>query len=210
MGVWAFGHFGAMDADLESLMNLSAIGGDEEALEEESIFGDGESIVGDGDMPAPERRLKKKMCEACLMKFLVTEWARSKFRGPLCNGCNVLRLLRLPWMQPDQLLVLLSDGGKRQWWVMLRTGNPALATMEIPTTKENVVKTVTNRLRIVGNEEVYVPSDNFTQRVKVEDLGKITYMGKTYYGLKASADKAPKCLRVVPETLVAMRNHAPA
>ena len=197
-----------MDADLESLMNLSVAPGDEDAVEEESIFGDGESAMGEGDMPPPGRRLKKKLCEACVEKFVMAEWARPKFWGPLCKGCNVLRLLRLPWMQPDELLVLLSDGGKRQWWVRLRTDNPTLPTMELPTTKENVVKTVTNRLRIVGNEEVYVPSGNFTQRVKVEDLDKITYMGKTYYGLKACSDKAPKCLRVVPETLVVMRNHA--
>ena len=207
-----------MDADLESMAALSAMGEDEETEEVESSFGDVESMAGESlaeagqseGMPPPGKRLKKKQCEACLMKYIVIEWAKPKFKGPLCNGCNNLRLVRLPWMQPETLLVFLSEDGNRVWWVSLRNGNPTLVTMEIPTTKECVSKVVTNRLRIIGNEEVYVPSDNFTQRVKVEDLDKITYMGKNYYGLKASVDKEPKCLRVVPETLVAMRKNAPS
>ena len=165
-----------MDAALESMELLSCMDEDEQWDGESECDAVAEQSQG---MLPPSKRDKKNMCEACVIKYIVIEWAKPKFKGPLCNGCNTLRLLRVPWLLPDQLLIFLSEDGRRQWWISLRTGDATLATMQVPTTKEQVCKVVTNRLRIVGNEEVYVPSENFNQRVKVENLDKVTYMGKT-------------------------------
>ena len=186
--------------DLESMMSMSAVGEEESALvvyqeEEEGI---------DCSMAPPPARRKKKECGACDRQYTSDKWAMDKFKGRICRGCDNLRLLRLPWLDPPRLLVFLSEDGMKVWWVGLRDANPEYDTMEPPTTKEAVHKIVTNRLRIVGHTEAFVPSEEFTQRVRTDDLDKIMYMGKTYYGLRAGVDKAPKVLQIVPETLVAL------
>ena len=207
--VWALGCSAvaamALD-DLESMMSMSMAGDEEkDDLLFVEVFGEESSEAADHNgMPPPAARRKKKQCVACDRMYTSDKWAMVKFKGTLCLGCNNLRLVRLPWLDPPRLLIFLSGDGKKVWWIELRDANPDCETMATPKTKESVNKIVTNRLRIVGHMESFVPSDEFTQRVRTEDLDKVTYMGKLYYGLRAGVDKAPKVLQLVPETLVGL------
>jgi len=207
LGVWALGcsAVAAMD-DLESIISMSMVGDEEQDdLFVAESFGDETSEAADSkSMPPPSARRKKKQCGACDRLYTADKWAMERFKGTLCSGCNNLRLVRLPWLDPPRLLTFLSEDGKKVWWIELRDENPDFETMETPKTTESVNKIVTNRLRIVGHMESFVPSEEFTQRVRTDDLDKVTYMGKLYYGLRAGVDKAPKVLQIVPETLVGL------
>ena len=84
---------------------------------------------------------------------------------------------------------------------LLRANN-CLEEMATLTTKETVNKRITNRLQITGGGETFIMSEACKKKVPPQELAKCTFMGKTYYGLSGSLEKAPAFLHILPQTLI--------
>ena len=193
-------------ASHDELETLTRLGGEESVCDLASLFGeeddDDDEDVSRSTMPPPKEMQKRKTCSACGEKYARHEWGKEKFKGPLCKKCDNLLLIRLPWLSPADLIILLTDSGKKVWWLGLISENDSLGALKPPKTKETVNKRITNRLQITGGGEIFLMSEACNNKVPTPDLEKITFMGKTYYGLRGKLEKAPAFLHVLPQTLI--------
>eukprot|EP00969_Alexandrium_andersonii_P257623 11390722-Alexandrium_andersonii.AAC.1 len=116
-------------------------------------------------------------------------------------------MVRFPWMQAAELLVLLETGdGRKSWWKGLVRKH---ANMEVPpNTAECVDKVVTSRVRIEGQPQVFICDSELPKSTDRSEMTKVEFMGQTYFGL-AGKSSAPKQFRLVPETIArqALLNH---
>lgn len=192
--------------DLDELETMSRLGDKESVRDDESVVEDDDSEKEEASaMPPPAGIPKKrKQCGGCDEKKTVNQWSKEKFKGPLCRKCHNLRLVRLPWVSPTDLVILLEDPDKKTWWIGLIRANDCLEEMATPTTKETVNKRITNRLQITGGGETFILSEACKKKIPAQELAKCrcTFMGKTYYGLSGKLEKTPAFLHILPQTLI--------